>query len=37
MPDSPNWMIPVIMVTGHSTLRASGARDAGVNEFLAKP
>jgi FixJ family two-component response regulator len=31
-------MAPVIMVTGHSTLaRVHEARDAGVNEFLAKP
>jgi CheY-like chemotaxis protein len=31
-------MIPVIMVTGHSTLsRVNEARDAGVNEFLTKP
>jgi Response regulator containing CheY-like receiver, AAA-type ATPase, and DNA-binding domains len=30
--------VPVIMVSGHSTLKAiSQARDAGVNEFLAKP
>jgi CheY-like chemotaxis protein len=37
-PDSPNKMAPVIMVTGHSTLaRVHEARDAGVNEFLAKP
>jgi len=37
-PDSPNQMCPVIMITGHSTLRRVGeARDAGVNEFLAKP
>lgn len=37
-PDSPNKMAPVIMVTGHSTLaRVNEARDAGVNEFLAKP
>lgn len=37
-PDSPNQMAPVIMVTGHFTLaRVSAARDAGVNEFLAKP
>jgi two-component system chemotaxis response regulator CheY len=36
--DSPNPMIPVIMITGHSTLRRVGeARDVGVNEFLAKP
>lgn len=37
-PDSPNQMAPVIMITGHSTLRRiHEARDAGVNEFLAKP
>lgn len=37
-PDSPNHMAPVIMITGHSTLqRVNEARDAGVNEFLAKP
>ena len=37
-PDSPNPMIPVIMITGHATERRVGeARDVGVNEFLAKP
>jgi CheY-like chemotaxis protein len=37
-PDSPNKMAPVIMITAHSTLaRVHEARDAGVNEFLAKP
>jgi len=37
-PDSPNPMVPVIMVTGHSTMqRVAEARDAGVNEFLVKP
>jgi CheY-like chemotaxis protein len=37
-PDSPNQMAPVIMITGHSTFtRVNEARDAGVNEFLAKP
>ncbi|MFZ4607969.1 MAG: response regulator [Caulobacter sp.] len=37
-PDSPNQMCPVIMITGHSTLRrVAEARDAGVNEFLSKP
>lgn len=37
-PDSPNPMCPVIMITGHTTQkRVSEARDAGVNEFLAKP
>ena len=31
-------MAPVIMITGHSTLRrVSEARDVGVNEFLSKP
>lgn len=31
-------MIPVIMITGHSTRnRVNEARDAGVNEFLTKP
>jgi CheY-like chemotaxis protein len=37
-PDSPAPFVPVIMITGHSTLRrVAEARDAGVNEFLAKP
>lgn len=37
-PDSPNQMVPVVMITGHSTQRrVNEARDAGVNEFLAKP
>ncbi|QUD87117.1 response regulator [Phenylobacterium montanum] len=37
-PDSPCPMIPVIMITGHSTLRRVGeARDVGVTEFLSKP
>ena len=37
-PDSPNQMCPVIMITGHSTYaRVHEAREAGVNEFLAKP
>jgi two-component system chemotaxis response regulator CheY len=37
-PESPNQMCPVIMITGHSTLaRVQEARNAGVNEFLAKP
>ena len=31
-------MIPVIMITGHSTLRrVAEARDVGVTEFLSKP
>lgn len=37
-PDSPNPMIPIIMISGHSTIqRVAEARDAGVTEFLAKP
>ena len=37
-PDSPSPFAPVIMITGHSTMRrVAEARDAGVNEFLAKP
>jgi len=36
--DSPNPMAPVIMITGHSTLkRVAEARDVGVTEFLSKP
>jgi len=36
--DSPNPLIPVIMITGHSTMRrVNEARDVGVNEFLSKP
>lgn len=35
-PDAP--MVPVIMVTAHSTLKhIQEARDAGVNEFVTKP
>ena len=31
-------MVPVIMITGHSTMRRVGeARDVGVTEFLSKP
>jgi len=37
-PSSPNPFVPVLMVTGHSTMkRVQAARDAGVNEFLTKP
>ena len=37
-PDSPNQLAPIIMITGHSTYqRVNEAREAGVNEFLAKP
>lgn len=36
--DSPNIYIPVIMLTGHTDIsRVTIARDAGVNEYLAKP
>ncbi|MDE2464896.1 MAG: response regulator [Alphaproteobacteria bacterium] len=36
--DSPNPYLPIIMVTGHTELaKVIQARDAGVNEFLAKP
>ena len=36
--DSPQPMIPVIMITGHSTMRrVAEARDVGVTEFLSKP
>ncbi len=35
---SPNPYIPIIMLTGRSDLESvQQARDAGVNEFLAKP
>ena len=37
-PDSTKPLLPVLMVTGHMTLsRIQEARDAGVNEFAAKP
>ena len=37
-PDSPNPFVPIIMLTGHTNAqRVQAARDAGVNEFLAKP
>jgi CheY-like chemotaxis protein len=37
-PDSPNPFMPVIILTGHTSLdHVYRARDAGVNEFLAKP
>jgi CheY-like chemotaxis protein len=37
-PDSPNPFVPVIMLTGHTHIdRVRLARDAGANEFLAKP
>jgi CheY-like chemotaxis protein len=37
-PDAAHHMLPVIMITGQLTLpRIKEARDAGVNEFVAKP
>ncbi len=36
--DSPIPKVPIIMLTGHTDLhRVCEDRDAGVNEFLAKP
>ncbi|MGB0748992.1 MAG: response regulator [Magnetospiraceae bacterium] len=36
--DSPNPYIPIILLTAHTELsRVKEARDAGVNEVLAKP
>lgn len=38
LPDSAHSMTPIIMVTGQLTLaRINEARNAGVNEFIAKP
>ena len=35
---SPNRYVPIIMLTGHTEMnRVLECRDAGVNEFLAKP
>jgi two-component system, chemotaxis family, chemotaxis protein CheY len=35
---SPNPFVPIIMLTGYTSLdRVRQARDAGINEFLAKP
>ncbi len=35
---SPNPYVPIIMLTGHTSIECvRKARDAGVNEFLAKP
>lgn len=35
---SPNPLVPLIMLTGHTQVdHLRQARDAGVNEFLAKP
>jgi CheY-like chemotaxis protein len=37
-PDSPNPFVPIIMLTGHTSLEyVRAARDAGVSDFLAKP
>ncbi|MGH6828674.1 MAG: response regulator [Rhizomicrobium sp.] len=37
-PKAPNPYVPVIMLTGHTqTARVREARDAGINEFIAKP
>lgn len=36
--DSPNPYVPIILLTGHTEMhRVLEARDAGVNEILAKP
>ncbi len=36
--DSPNPYVPIIMLSGYTEMRrVIKARDAGVNEFLAKP
>jgi CheY-like chemotaxis protein len=36
--DSPHPYVPIIMMTGHTDRRrVIEARDAGVNEFVAKP
>lgn len=37
-PQSPNRMVPIILVTGYSAkARVAEARDSGVTEFLVKP
>jgi len=37
-PKSPNPFVPIIMLTGHTHIdHVRLARDAGANEFLAKP
>jgi len=37
-PRTPNPFVPIIMLTGHTHIdHVRLARDAGVNEFLAKP
>ncbi len=37
-PDSPNAFVPILMLTSYTSMeRVHAARDAGVNEFMAKP
>ena len=37
-PQSPNRMVPIILITGYSAMpRVAAARDAGVTEFMVKP
>jgi CheY-like chemotaxis protein len=37
-PASPNPFVPVILLTGHTSLEhVMQARDAGISEFIAKP
>lgn len=37
-PASPNPFVPIIMLTGYTQVEhVRAARDAGINEFLAKP
>ena len=37
-PACPNPFVPVIMLTGHTLIEdVNKARDAGINEFIAKP
>jgi CheY-like chemotaxis protein len=37
-PQSPNPFVPAIMLSGHTSLdHVRQARDAGINEFIAKP
>ena len=37
-PASPNPFVPVVMLTGHTSAEhVREARDAGINEFIAKP
>lgn len=37
-PDSPNRVVPIIVITGYSALeRVKKARDIGITEYLVKP